>query len=256
MLQNTFLHIQGIGPKTERLLWRRGIQCWDDFFRRTEPAFSDARDRFIEGELRRSVEHLGDIRFFEKRLPPGEFWRLFGEFRDRAAYLDIETSGGLNGMDEITVIGLYDGREVFSFVNGRDLDRFEERVSAYDLLVTFNGSLFDLPFIRRAFPHISLPPGHIDLRFVLKRLGYSGGLKAIEKALGVGRDAGIDGLNGYDAVRLWQAHQEGRPGALDRLLAYNRADIVNLEPLMLMAYNRLRLEKTAARRPASAASPL
>ncbi|VBB43925.1 conserved hypothetical protein [uncultured Desulfatiglans sp.] len=256
MLQNTFLHIQGIGPKTEKGLWRRGIRCWDDFLRRSGTVFSDARDRYIEEEIRRSADHLEDIRFFAGRLPPGELWRLFGEFRSRAAYLDIETSGGLDGMDEITVIGLYDGNQVFSFVNGRDLDRFEEKVCAYDLLVTFNGSLFDVPFIRRAFPHITLPHAHIDLRFVLKRLGYSGGLKRIEKALGVGRDSDVDGLNGYDAVRMWRAHREGREGALERLLAYNRADIVNLEPLMVLSYERLKREKTGGAEPAPAAPAL
>lgn len=240
MLQSTFLHIQGIGPKTERTIWRKGIRCWDDFIGRNEVVLSSSRDRYIEEQLRLSGENMGDIRFFERRLPPGETWRLFGEFGERAAYLDIETSGGYDGLDEITVIGLYDGKEAMTFVNGRNLERFEEEVQEYELLITFNGSLFDLPFIRRSFPHISLPPAHIDLRFVLQKLGCRGGLKRIEKALGVARDNEVDGLTGYDAVIMWRAYQAGHAGALDRLLAYNRADIVNLKPLMELAYARLR----------------
>ena len=76
---------------------------------------------------------------------------------------DIETSGGYQGMDEITVIGLYDGCDVHTFVNGSNLDEFEISISQYDLVITFNGTTFDLPFIRRWFPNISLPPAHIDL---------------------------------------------------------------------------------------------
>ena len=60
--------------------------------------------------------------------------------------------------------------------------------SSFDLVVTFNGTSFDLPFIRRAFPNISLPAVHIDLRFVMRRLGYRGGLKKIEKEINTVKD--------------------------------------------------------------------
>lgn len=52
-------------------------------------------------------------------------------------------------------------------------------------MITFNGGPFDLPFIRRQFPGIKLPPAHIDLRFFLRQLGLRGGLKAIERRLGL-----------------------------------------------------------------------
>jgi uncharacterized protein YprB with RNaseH-like and TPR domain len=140
------------------------------------------------------------------------------------------------------VIGLYDGNAVQSFVNGVNLDEFEVSIAKYDLMITFNGACFDLPFIRRWFPNISLPPAHIDLRFLLKRLGYQGGLKEIEKVLGIVRHPEINGLDGYDAVMLWKAYQWGEQSALDRLIQYNTADIVNLSPLMEIAYEKIKAE--------------
>jgi uncharacterized protein YprB with RNaseH-like and TPR domain len=240
VLRNTFIHIQGIGEKTEQGLWQRGIRTWEDFLNTPGPQFSPGRDLFVRQDLELSLLHRKDIRFFSDRLSAGHMWRLFEDFRAGAVYLDIETSGGYQGMDEVTVIGLFDGQRVLSFVNGQNLDEFEAAVAHYDLVITFNGACFDLPFIRRWFPGISLPPAHIDLRFLFKRLGYRGGLKGIEKELGICRGNEIDGMNGFDAVRLWRAHIWGDREALDTLIRYNTADIVNLEPLMEFGYGEMR----------------
>ncbi len=157
-------------------------------------------------------------------------WRLFGEFRHRTAYLDIETSGSFPG--EVTVIGVYDGNSVKSFVNGRNLEEFQD-----EILTTF-----DVPVLRKWFRRLSLPPAHLDLRFALKRIGLKGGLKSIEKQAGIYRDSSIDGLDGYDAILLWDAYQWGDEQSLERLIRYNAADIVSLEALAELAYNRLSAE--------------
>jgi hypothetical protein len=136
---------------------------------------------------------------------------------------------------------VYDGLNVRTFVNGIDLDDFEAYIALCEIMVTFNGTCFDVPVIRRRFPHISLPPAHIDLRFLLKRLGYGGGLKRIERELGVEREPGVKGLDGYDAVLLWKAHEWGDSDALGRLIQYNTADIVNLKPLMEAGYREMKI---------------
>jgi uncharacterized protein YprB with RNaseH-like and TPR domain len=164
-----------------------------------------------------SIENRDNIHFFLDRLSPGDLWRAFNNFKHNTVYLDIETSGFYQGIDEITVIGIYDGQRVRTFVQGINLDEFELAIGPYELVITFNGSQFDLPFIRRQFPNISLPPAHIDLRFFLKKLGYRGGLKAIEKSFGLSRDSAIDGMDGYDAVLMWNAYQCGDESALERL---------------------------------------
>jgi len=248
MLEQTFIHIPGIGPRTERRIWSLGIPTWQAFLdHRGAVPFTKRFDR-IRREVAVSLAHREDVAFFSARLPAGEMWRLFDAFKHRAVYLDIETTGGWGGLDEITVIGIYDGVDVQTFVDGINLDDFETAIAAYELVITFNGALFDLPFIRSRFPGISLPPAHIDLRFVLRKLGHAGGLKKIEKDLGIGREAGIDGMHGYDAVRLWQAYRWGDNGALDTLTRYNRADIVNLKPLMEIGYREMRARLLGAGR--------
>jgi uncharacterized protein YprB with RNaseH-like and TPR domain len=240
MLEHTFIHIPGVGPKNERMLWDKGITTWYRFLEEKRGVFSPGRDGMIREFLLRSVEHRRDIRFFRDLLPKGEMWRLFKTFQQRSVYLDIETDGGYEGVHEITLIGIYDGERVQTFINGKNLQEFECVIADYDLVITFNGSLFDLPIIRSFFPGISLPTAHIDLRFVLAKLGYKGGLKHVEQRLGICRDPEIDGLNGYDAVLLWRAYEWGDAPSLDRLIRYNTADIMNLEPLMEMAYSALK----------------
>lgn len=240
MLKNTFVHIQGIGPRTERMLWAEGVRTWGDYLARPSPVVSPSRDRLVRCELERSLAHLGEVAYFSRRLQNREAWRLFETFRARTVYLDIETSGGFEGYDEITVIGLYDGKCTQTFVNGVNLEAFEVALADYDVVVTFNGACFDLPYIKRAFPGITLPAAHIDLRFVLRRLGLSGGLKAIEQRTGLVRESGIEGMDGLDAVRLWAQYQNGDQSALDRLIQYNTADIIHLEPLMEMGYQGMK----------------
>jgi hypothetical protein len=74
-------------------------------------------------------------------------------------------------------------------------------------------------------------------------VGFSGGLKGCETKAGIER-GNLIGLDGYDAVLLWYDYQRnGNQKALKTLLAYNSQDIVNLETLMVMAYN-LKLKDT------------
>ena len=174
--------------------------------------------------------------FFSKRLPANEQWRLFSHFRERTAFLDIETTG-LGQEAEITTIALYDGNTVHCYINGRNLEDFEKDIWKYELLVTYNGKGFDIPFLERWF-HIKLTQAHIDLRYILAKLGFKGGLKGCEKQLGIDRGA-LDGVDGYFAVLLWREYiQHNNEKALETLLAYNIEDTVNLERLLIEAYNR------------------
>lgn len=240
MLEHTFIHIPGVGHKTEQMLWCKGIATWQQFLEKKGPVFSPARDLAVREFLLETIKHKEDIQFFRNLLPAGETWRLFEAFRHKSVYLDIETDGGCDGIHEITLIGIYDGKRSRTFVSGKNLQEFEPAIAEYDLMITFNGTGFDLPFIRRFFPAISLPPAHIDLRFLLSRLGYKGGLKHIEQSLGIRREPEVDGLNGYDAVLLWRSYEWGDEASLNRLIQYNTADIVNLEPLMVLAHETMK----------------
>ena len=233
MLKQTFIHLPGVGHRTEAYFWRQGLTTWEDFLSATQVAgFSRYRVRRLKDQLQESLDRVGNPAYFAQRLQPGEHWRLFRHCRPRAAYLDIETTGTFWPGLTVTVVGLYDGVEMRQFVHGYNLHELPRALEGLDLLVTFNGTQFDLPVLRANFPDLGLPPVHIDLRFLLARLGFKGGLKKIEPRFGIHRPGEVDGMDGYMAVLLWQRYQRGDQGALDLLLSYNREDVVNLEVLM------------------------
>ena len=74
--------------------------------------------------------------------------------------------------------------------------------------------------------------------YVLRRLGYSGGLKKVQKRFAdIPLRDSMD-IDGYDAVRLWRMHRKGVQSALETLLTYNAEDTVVLEPLLIHALNQ------------------
>jgi uncharacterized protein YprB with RNaseH-like and TPR domain len=242
VLSNSFLHIPRIGPTTERRIWQRGVHTWQQFLQQPAAAglSASATDRVAEAlTFSRDCLQRHDHRFFAASLPRREHWRAYPEFSRRIAYLDIETTG-LEGDDEITMIGLYDGRTVRQYTKGEDLDEFESDIGRYGLIVTFFGSCFDLPFLRRRFPALAFDQLHVDLCYTLRRLDLSGGLKRIEHQLGIPRSPETQGLDGWDAVRLWREWEAGSREALDLLRRYNAEDICNLETLLRRAYHHLR----------------
>lgn len=110
-------------------------------------------------------------------------------------------------------------------VNWTNLWNALDRVTT---ILTYNGSRFDLPVIKRAIK--------LDLNkyFECRDLMYDcwdknlyGGLKRVEEQLGIERTTkGIDGLQ---AMRLWERFRYyGDEVALQLLLEYNREDVVNL----------------------------
>jgi uncharacterized protein YprB with RNaseH-like and TPR domain len=237
MLKRTFIHLPGVGPRREAHIWRQGLSTWEDFLAAKRiRGLSRERLGWLKGELKRSLAHLEDAAYFARRLRAGEHWRLFRHFRPKTAYLDIETTGTVWPGLWVTVVGLYDGRNLRQFVQGYNLEEFPQTLGEFDLLVTFNGTQFDLPVLKAYFPQLSLPPAHVDLRFLMARLGFKGGLKKIEPRFGIHRPDEVDGMDGYMAVLLWERYQRGDKGALDLLLTYNREDVVNLEVLMDAAF--------------------
>lgn len=241
MLKRTFIHLPGVGPRFEGHFWRQGLSTWEDFLAaKRVRGLSHSRFDWLKAELQGSFDHLEDPAYFAARLQAGEHWRLFDQFRPRTAYLDIETTGTVWPGLLVTVVGLYDGQTMRQFVQGYNLREFPGAISEFDLVVTFNGTQFDLPVLRAYFRELRLPPAHVDLRFLMARLGYKGGLKRIEPRFGIQRPNEVNGMDGYMAVLLWERYQRGDKGALDLLLTYNREDVVNLEVLMDAAFRMSR----------------
>ena len=243
MLEHTFVHIPGVGAATERNLWEQGIVTWTDALDLgiCPVGFSDARwgrsCRMIEESL--SSLRKQDHRHFADALSTAEHWRAWRDFRRTAVYLDIETTG-CSSSSEVTVVGLYDGARTRTFVAGDNLDELPEVLGKYGMIVSFNGASFDLPFLRRRFPDLPTGHLHLDLMHALRRIGMTGGLKAIERRVGIEREDDLKGLDGWDAVRLWREYRRGNEESLDTLIRYNAADIENLEVLAEKAYVDIR----------------
>jgi uncharacterized protein len=244
MLTSTFVMLKGIGPGTERCLWQDGIADWDTFLaRRTISSISCTRKSWYDETLATAQSRLAEGRadFFGACLKSRDHWRLFEAFRHRVLYLDIETTGLSAREGHVTVVGLYRNGRMSSLVRGEGLteDRLHAELERTDLLITFFGSGFDIPFLRTAFPRLNWKKPHFDLCLAARRLGLQGGLKSIEREVQIDRDAALDGLDGWDAVRLWQQWRGGDDSALDLLLRYNAADTKNLEPLAELLYERM-----------------
>ena len=141
------------------------------------------------------------------------------------AYLDIETS--YEG--DITIVGIFRPPEnlvqiVHPEVNRRSL---LDALYGADEIVTYWGHRFDLPVIRqRLRVNLRRRFASRDLADDCHRYGLYGGLKAVEQALGIGRET--SGLSGVDAMNLWARWLAGDRAALRVLLKYNEEDVVNL----------------------------
>jgi len=152
------------------------------------------------------------------------------------AYLDIETTGLDPACSDITVLGLYlEGQKggrivqlIGDAINYLNLSRFLNGVKN---IYTFNGSNFDLPFIKEKLGiDLRIFFNHCDLMYVCRGLGLYGGLKVVEKKLGIRRRL-VD-IDGRVAVFLWREYKSsGDLNCLRILLEYNREDVYNLKIL-------------------------
>ncbi|MFC1976938.1 ribonuclease H-like domain-containing protein [Chloroflexota bacterium] len=152
------------------------------------------------------------------------------------AYLDIETTGLTPSSCDITVIGIYiwdNGNSRVVQLVGKDITERSilEALQGVSVLYTYNGSRFDLPFIYSCLGvNLTKNFTHIDLMYHCWRKNLYGGLKSVERQLGIERRS--IGIGGYEAVKLWWRYMDSFDlDALNTLLQYNKEDVVNLKPL-------------------------
>jgi hypothetical protein len=142
------------------------------------------------------------------------------------AYLDIETS--FRG--EITIVGIFCPPHRMIQLVGDEVNwtNLWNALEGMAQILTYNGSRFDLPVIKRA---VGLDLNKYfecrDLMYNCWEKNLYGGLKRVEEQMGIERASkGIDGL---EAMRLWERFRVYRDEkALQILLEYNREDVVNL----------------------------
>jgi len=238
-VENSFVPVRGVGEKTERRLWGEGVTDWETF-ECCDALGETRRDRVLTFvEEGRDALDRGDADFFDDALPDGEKWRMYRNFDDGATFFDIETTGLDAKRNVVTTVSFHRGSDTTTLVRGDDLtaENVAAELERADLLVSYNGRRFDEPFVETDLG-VSVEVPHVDLMYLCRRLGLTGGLKEVENTLGVGRD-GVEDVDGRKAVRLWHAYEDGDTEALERLVRYNRYDARNLRSVLEEVHDRL-----------------
>lgn len=158
---------------------------------------------------------------------------------DRVLFLDIETTGLSHFYDEVTIVGWSFGGRASTLVKGQDHAALKRDAAAAVAVVTFNGIRFDARFLQREFPDIHLPKVHLDLMYLCRRIGLTGGQKKIEEALRLGFREGLSDVDGFAAVLLWHRYLRGDIAALGRLIRYNRCDIAAMGAIFDVVLSKL-----------------
>ena len=233
LLRRSFLHLPSISAAGESRLWAEGISDWVDLLRSTPVQLNLFRKGSspLQLAVEESEEALanGDIAFFARKLPKREFYRIAASFPERCAFLDIETTGLSPYYDRVTLAGWSVGGTYTALVDPSQIEQLKRDLHGPSIVVTFNGSLFDLPFLAKRFKMDWSGLCHVDLRYLAKRVGLTGGQKKIELEIGVIREGTVAGISGAEAAALWFDYKEGDINALRELVRYNHADIEGMK---------------------------
>jgi uncharacterized protein YprB with RNaseH-like and TPR domain len=246
LLRRDLRLVHGIGPALESRLARRGYAAIDDlvWHRRLAPAARWALDALDSGD---PVRIAGVCAGRRGRSHPDYF--LAAELHDEAdhVYFDLET------------LGLF-SRPVILFGIARLRDRRVEveqhlvrdpahergalaaaldALGSAELLVSFNGRSFDLPYLaeRAAYYGIdhAVPSHHLDLLPIARKLWRDRlpdcRLCTVEAGV-LGRER-TDDLPSAMVPEFYTAyHRTGNPGPLLPILAHNRDDLVSMVRLV------------------------
>ena len=246
MILQTFLFLPGINEKTEHNIWNQGIKDWHDFLNaKSIKGISAKRKGYYDRKILEARKELYNTNsaYFADKLPRSEHWRLYDFFKEDTCFLDIETSGVEKGA-YITIVGLFDGINTKTMVRNKNMDfkALKKELQHYKLICTFNGSSFDIPFLEKIYPDLIPKLPHMDLRHLCARIGLKGGLKQIEKELGIKRTSTIvERMYGGDAIKLWRTYlATGDEYYLKLLIEYNEEDIINLKQIANIVCGKLK----------------
>lgn len=136
-------------------------------------------------------------------------------------------------------------KQLFS-EDGNDLDLLKEFISDISLkhrLITFNGDIFDLPFINKRLAtnkiNKSIANDSLDLYAYLKKNKYFSnypaiGQKKLELLYGIERESDLDGKKAVQMYKLYLKTKDDK--IKDDLLYYNYLDVYYLADLISIYY--------------------
>jgi uncharacterized protein len=215
-------------------IWNNKIHTWQEFIdKENSVPISENKKTMIVSNLQESIDALKRKEYEHfSTLASNQHWRMYSTLKSKTCFLDIETTGLSKWHDDITLIGIHGPKGTKIFMNGKDLGKFENELKKYEMIVTFNGRCFDVPFIKSKFPDVKIDQFHADLRFIMADLGFRGGLKNVERERGIIRAKELKEVDGFEAVRLWHKYERGDNESLVLLKKYLTADVENLPILM------------------------
>jgi len=252
LIQNSFIFLERVKRGIEEKLWKQGISNWDSFLSSERiNGLSLARKKYYDRKILEARKQLYNFNsnYFRKILPQAEYYRLYDFFKEDCVFLDIETTGLDARNNDITMIGLFNGIDTKTMIKGINFDykTLKEELKNYKLIVTFNGSSFDIPFINKIYPDLLPDIPNFDVKSVTARLGLKGGLKEIERKLGIKRGKIVEKFYGGDALTLWKMYRAtGNDEYLNLLIEYNEEDIVNLKKVAEYCVEKLLIYKCYA----------
>jgi hypothetical protein len=232
LITEALQHCEGIGPVRLSELHTAGVRSWWSALDNPSRIPESFR-AIVVSECCRCIEAMQarDVRYFVDRLLPQDKWRVLSHYFDDASFFDIETTG-LDYDAQITVIVCWHQGTLHTFVEGENLDDFLDLLDEITLLVSFNGSSFDVPRVLDAFHIPQLPCPHLDLRWVSYHQNWIGSLKDIADRLDVPRPADLQDVDGAMAVLWWDEWQHSQDqSSLQRLIRYCSADVLLLVAL-------------------------
>ncbi|WP_244073633.1 dephospho-CoA kinase [Nitrosomonas sp. PY1] len=221
--------LRGVSANREAKYWKEGIFSWDDLERYLSPQDNLFFDQDHLFKNARTAFEVKDAAYFSNLLDPREHYRIPLSFPEKTLFLDIETTGLSRYYDAITLVGWFYQGKYNSFIQEGDEQPLRSVLSDACAIVTFNGSMFDLPFLRVGLADLPIPPVHIDLRFLAKRVALSGGQKIIEDKVGFKRPSHLIEIKGESAPILWHQYRRGDLEALKLLTQYNYCDILGMK---------------------------
>ncbi len=245
-IENSFILAPGVGEKTEKKLWKNQVTHWNHLDRTNKISQNKKQriQRFLE-KARKNLE-VENTHFFKDKLPSKHHWRMYENFREKACYFDIETTGLSKKRNKVTTVSFHRNGKTKTLIQGQNLtkENLEREFYNSSIIITFNGKRFDKPFLEHNF-NVEIDKPHIDLMYEGKKIGLSGGLKQIEKELKVERE--LEDIDGREAVKLWKKYEKtNKEQYLDKLVRYCEYDARNLQELSEIILKRL--EKRQFRR--------
>ncbi|MGM0395516.1 MAG: ribonuclease H-like domain-containing protein [Bacillota bacterium] len=182
---------------------------------------------------------------------------------DDICFFDIETTGLSRDYHHIYLIGILyfdDMKKSWTILQlfadsleeeEQILHEFTRQTRGFNILVSYNGDSFDIPFIIRRlekYGHSWSPSSSLDLYKYIRENRYlieipDLKLKTVEKYIGINR---IDSLSGKDCIELYKSYAKMNSDNLLQLILQHNYDDLQHMPLLLRIMNLVESEKTIA----------